>query len=244
MSEVESTITGSSRLLGGRGGFHQVVLTSSKNGALGGSGASVYTPLDDHVMTIAWNGTTGTWPVVIQDTDGYTGTAGDLQARTTPVTSVTIPAGLGGSYRVGVEHLWQGPLWWVILQPDNPQQVPYQPGNGDVSPGDIVWGPPADVYVEIRVNGSVVAGDSWSEPLVNPGYQIVLVHIDEIIEVVEGDVITASIRTPNTWSVWNALGGMWPADPPGIFFLTFLHGKAPISIGGHVTYAAEMAGGR
>jgi hypothetical protein len=162
------------------------------------------------------------------------------------ISAVTIPAGLGGTYRVGIEALTPSPPWWLsaLDPPYDPQQAAYVPGNVDTMGEVVVWDGPNDVTVEIRVNGAVVAGDTYSNP--NPGAPCIpRWHIDATIDVVAGDEVSVSIRTANTWSVFNAFGQFYLADPPGVFFLTFLRGKGGKQfLRGHVTYAAEMAGGR
>ena len=135
-------------------GFHQLVLSGRYGVAVSSNGT----------YDVQWRGSqtggiTVITPPVVQDTDGYSGTAGDMQFGGPTITTWTIPAGRAGDYEVGWE---QAPIivgndpWWDYIN-GRPKQVPYvYYGYGDGCGAEIRNGT-ATITWNLLVNGVVVA---------------------------------------------------------------------------------------
>jgi len=250
----ESTITASSRIIAGRGGFHQVVLAANVNAHTEGYTGFYYNPGGPH--TLAWGGApltnlplTGlTIPTVIQDTDGYSGTPGDWQFIAA-ISSVTIPAGLDGTYTVGIEGCAVRNAWWPdhasILEPHppSPHAVPYVPGGNfsGIAPGDGWAITDYTITVDFRVNGAVVATKDYTGPAGMGTATIAWVVTD--LAFAEGDVITATITWHDVWGLanfCNALGMSVPSTCFAVFFLTRTGGGQGVAIRGSVDVGAVL----
>jgi hypothetical protein len=205
-------------------GIHQLVLVSGLNNGTVISANGTY--------TLIWNDIGGGTPPapmngIVQDTDGYSGTPGNLQHG--PITSVTIPAGLGGTYRVGLEGMNTNDPWWLVSYtppPYNPQAVPYVFAHAQVSCGQGVESGAQVVTYSICANGTPVASAVWSG---SGGltYATPLANIDATAVLHDGDVITATVTFSGTaWPLWNfasAYGNQVPGQNGGALILTFQH---------------------
>lgn len=181
-------------------GFHQLVLSGRYGVPVSANGT----------YPVEWRGSdtggiTVETPSVIQDTDGYTGTAGDMQWSAGTITEWTIPTGLGGRYRVAWETFAHGPIgmtqppdtwWWVAgTSPGpNPQQVPYVYGGEDNGCGDQLANDGASVRYDLLRNGVSVA--STISVAVGTGLFgfTALQHLDPAdVWLVAGDVLSMTI---------------------------------------------------
>jgi hypothetical protein len=231
------------------GGLHQVVLCNG-NGAEGqpGSGFGGFNvqPNGGAPRTMQWTGSptlkignsSTPVPSVVQDTDGYTGTVGDWR-NAGAIYSVTVPTGLGGTYRIGVENANISTAWWpspggyADAHPPAPYATAYVPGHGPVDPGDGMIFIPWTVVYDLVVNGSVVRSVTASGSGV--GYSQPNAYMDEAgVVLADGDAVSITVTWNNVWAqtnFWDAL--FFPPGVPGalpaVFYMTKTE-EAPLRI--------------
>jgi hypothetical protein len=222
-------------------GVHQVVLTSAAcYGALSGPGGD--TLLVNGVATpMVFIGADGSCvavtlptPTIAQDTDGYAqrinapGLATDASDPSGPckVTTLQIPSGLGGTYRIVWEQAvvaWiAGAYWGAWTNPTTGLPQVYSP-SGVPTPLGACLMTNGSVAVSLLVNGVVVhtetrtwsGTNTYSDGSTNANFTIAL-H--------DFDVVTMSVTA--TGQVYNQLGNgigaNGPATQQGCLVLTWM----------------------
>ena len=210
--------------------FHQAVLCSARIGH-----ANITTNGTYPIVFAGANATDnptvveGTLRAVLQDTDGYSGTPGDWQTGT--FYELTIPAGLDGTYRMGLEEIQgvPGSDWWLPASPPlpNPQQIPYPYGGVHGHSGSGVAGGGTQTVVwELLKNGTTVL-DSQTWTRTGSGMEYVTPSgtrgLFAIADLEEGDTISATVTcSGNGWPFWNLANFFGPdyTSPVGVLFLT------------------------
>jgi hypothetical protein len=206
----------------GVSGLHQVVVCCGNGNATASYGGFLVQPGGGVPVPLVWNGGTGTggFPPVIQDTDGYSGTPGDWRASG-PLYSLTVPTGLGGTYRIVVEGRHIDGAWWGISDghPPSPHAVDYVPGHGQITPNDGYIAGAWTVTYDIRVNGASVANVVASGP---GGYTTgVNANLDVPgVVLADGDVVSVTATWHNVWDVSAFTNAPFGGATEAVFVLT------------------------
>ncbi len=218
-------------------GLHQVVICNG-NGAepqpgAGGFGGFGVQPNGGAPRTMEWNGSptqvignsTAPIPSVVQDTDGYTGTVGDWR-NAGPIYSLTVPTGMGGAYRIGIEGVNIATAWWPSPggtpdgHPPAPIATAYVPGHAIVNPDDGILNAGGTVTYAIVVNGSAVR----SNVVVVPPYfstQAPDTYMDESgVVLADGDVVSITVTWNNVWDLANFYSALFATYVPAVFYMT------------------------
>ena len=205
-------------------GLHQLVLTGRYGGTLHTSGTYDCIWAGSNV-----GGITVVTPAVTQDTDGYTGTAGDMQWGVASLTSWTIPTGLGGHYDVGANMFAYNNAWWIttsIPSEPNPQQIAYPGYNTDNGCGASVSNAGATVTWRLFNVTTGLTLATWVSQSAPGGYWIPLAHLPRTsVSVADGDVLKCTIQLssgvhPENGAMGAVYGGTVYGGQQGVFWMT------------------------
>jgi hypothetical protein len=214
-------------------GLHQVVLLVGNGNQTVSYGGFNIQPGGGGPVPMVWNGSNagdpmgyGGLPPVIQDTDGYSGAAGDWQ-YTGPHASAKVPAWLGGTYRVGFEQLSLGTAWWPTplgspeSHPPAPHAVAYTPAHGTVAPGNGILIAGGSCTYDIRVNGVTTRSKTVAIPPYTNFNQGPTTFMDEAgVAVGPGKVVSITLTWHQSWDVCNYGNILVAAPVDGVFYMT------------------------